>query len=165
MKTFLSFFLIAGILVIAACNKGTNLPPYTPVVATNFSADSVHHTKDSVNIGDTIYLSATGKMYDTTQPIFVYLTASYTASGVSTVYNYGSAAAPVKINRTIGAGSGGLYGWSSTIALPGATAVPHKTAITVGGNYIYQLNFSSVQGKVSVTDAGSGPKNHAVYVK
>src|ERR1700682_2530577 len=91
-------FSIAGIAVLAtACEKGTDLPPYIPPVTTNFTADSVHHTLDSVNVGDTIYLTATGRMYDTTQNINVYLIAGYTASGVSTTYNYGTALSPVKL--------------------------------------------------------------------
>jgi hypothetical protein len=163
IKKLSLFSLIGFMVLIVACDKGTDLPAYTPPVTVNFTADSVHHTSDSVNVGDTIYLSATGSMYDTTQNIYVYLISSYTASSVSTTYNYGSATSPVKISRTIGTQFPINWLWSSTIALPGATNVPHKTVLTISGNYIYQLNLSSQQGKVALIDAGI--KKKTIYVR
>ena len=164
MQKVLLFSLLSIGLLIAACDKSTTFPPYVPPVATNFSAKTLNHTKDSVAVGDTLYLTATGILSDTNQAIYTYLISSYTAA----TYNYGSAATPVKLSRTITSSASnlpGTYTWTSTIMLPGATLVPHKTKLTIVANYIYQLSLSSQQGTVTSTDAGSGPNNKTVYVK
>jgi hypothetical protein len=114
-------------------------------------------------VGDTIYLNAAGTIYDTTKAIYVYLTVTYTVSGSSVTYSYGSAASPVKLSRTIGANANNLYGWNSTILLPGATNVPAKTKLSITGYFIYQLSFSSEQGNLIESDAGV--KNKTVYVQ
>jgi hypothetical protein len=163
MQKLFSFLTISLILFLAACDKYVTLPPYTPAISSNFLVSTLNHTMDSVNVGDTIYLTATGSMSDTTQSIYTFLTTSYSASGVNTVLNYGTAASPVKLTRTIGAVNGGLYTWTATILLPGATFVPHKTKLTIVGNFIYQLSLSSEQGTLSATDAGV--KNKTVYVR
>jgi hypothetical protein len=164
-KTFL-FSLIAATIVMIACNKTTTLPPYTPPVAANFSIKTLAHTADTVNVGDTIFLTATGTMSDTVSAesaVYAYITSSYTVSGASVVYNYGSATSPVKINRVIGANSNGLFAWTATIPLYGATAVPHKTKLTIVANFQFQSSFSSEQGALSASDAGI--KNKTVYVQ
>jgi hypothetical protein len=163
MKKVLFFLVVAAVIVTSACNKVTNLPAYAPPVATNFAVSSLKHTEDSVNVGDTIYLMASGTMYDTTKNIYVYLSCSYSASGVASVFNYGSGSSPVKIIPTIGQASNGVYGWTSTIMLPGATFVPHKTKLTITGNFIYQLSLSSQLGTLSAADAGQS--NKTVYVR
>jgi hypothetical protein len=151
------------ILAIAACNKTTTLPSYTPPVAKNFSVASLKHTQDSVNVGDTIYLTATGTASDSSQFIYTYLTVNATAGGVSSIFNYASGSSPVKLPKNYGAQTSGLYSWTSTIMLPGATLVPHKTKLTIVGNFIYQLSLSSEQGTLSATDAGL--LNKTVYVR
>ena len=163
MKKHFFIIIIGALGVLAACNKTTTLPAYTPVVSKVFIADSVHHTQDSVNVGDTIYLNASGKMYDTTQSIYVYITSSYTAYGAPGVYNYGSASTPVKVSRSIGASVNGLYTWTATIMLPGATYVPDKTKLTISGSYIYQLSLSSQLGSLALIDGGIGTKT--IYVR
>ncbi|HTS44913.1 MAG TPA: hypothetical protein VMH01_10985 [Puia sp.] len=164
MKKFLLFFVVVLSVFIVACNKTTTLPNYTPTPSTIFSVSGLNHTEDTVNVGDTIYLVANGVMYDTTQNIYTYLSTSGTASGVSTTFNYGSSSSPIKLTRTIGAqNAAGLYTWTSTILLPGATWVPSKTKLTIVGNFIYQLSLSSQLGTLSATDAGQ--KNKTVYVQ
>ena len=148
-----------GVLILG-CVKSTNLPAYTPPVTTNFSVASLKHTADTVNLGDTVYLTATGTISDTTKNIYAYLTVSSSAVGVST-YTYGSATAPIKLARTIGAQTNGVYAWTSTIMLVGATAVD-KAKLTITANFIYQLSLSSEQGKLTATDAGN--PNKTVYV-
>lgn len=162
MKKYFVFLLIASTGWMMACNKTTTLPPYTPPVTANFSVQSLVHTVDSVNVGDTIYLNATGTVYDTTQAIYVYLVSTYTAGGVSSVYDYGTSTTPFKVSRVIGANTNGLYGWTATIWLIGATEVPHKTKLSITGNFSYQLDLSSELGNLSASDAG---KNKSVYVK
>jgi hypothetical protein len=162
-KIFLLSLIVSGVLIFS-CSKKDTVPPYTPPVSANFSITSLKHTQDTVNVGDTIYLTATGTMYDTisTQDnIYTYLTVSSSGSGVS-VYNYGSAAAPIKLSKTIGADSAGLFAWTATIALPGATFIAN-TKLTITANFIYQLTLSSEQGKLSATDAGI--KNKTVFVQ
>jgi hypothetical protein len=159
MKKLLLICVIA-ISIISGCVKSTNLPAYTPPVTTNFSVASLKHTADTVNLGDTVYLTAAGTISDTTKNIYTYLTVSSSAAGVST-YTYGSAATPIKLSRTIGAQTNGLYAWTSTIMLVGATTVD-KAKLTITANFIYQLSLSSEQGKLTATDAGI--VNKTVYV-
>lgn len=153
--------MIAMGVLILGCVKSTNLPAYTPPVTTNFSVASLKHTADTVNLGDTIYLTATGIMYDTTKNIYAYLSVSSSAAGVST-YTYGSATTPIKLSRTIGALTNGLYAWTSTIMLAGATTV-NKAKLTITASFIYQLSLSSELGKLTATDAGN--PNKTVYVQ
>lgn len=163
MKKFLIFSGVVITILIAACNKTTNLPVYTPPVATNFSVKSLVHTKDTVSVGDTIYLTASGTMSDTTMAIYGYLTISSTASGASTLFTYGTSAAPLTIQRTIGANTNGLYAWTATIPLYTASLVPHKSKLTVTANFQYQLSLSSEQGTLTATDAGI--KNKTIFVQ
>jgi hypothetical protein len=162
-KRNLLISLVAGLCVMATCNKGTFLPPYTPPVTSNFQAKTLNHTKDTVNVGDVINLTATGFMSDTMQYIAVSMTASYTAGGVAQVINYASpttvASAPVKLTRTIGAQTNGLWAWTANVAFPTASAVPHNTQVTIVVNFFYQLNLSSEPGSgLSLTDAGKVKK-------
>ena len=161
MKKTLFYSLMAMGIWTSGCVKYTTLPAYTPPVTSNFSVISLKHTEDTVNVGDTIYLTATGTIYDTTKNIYVYLTVSSSAAGVSS-YTYGSASSPIKLSRTIGAATAGLYTWTSTITLPGATYIP-DTKLTITANFIYQLSLSSELGKLTATDAGQG--NKTVYVE
>jgi hypothetical protein len=159
-------FLIIAILVIGAisCTKHQFLPIVSPPVADVFVVSSLNHTKDSVNIGDTIYLNAAGVVYDTTKAIYVYLTSTYTAGGVSDTYSFGSATSPVKVNRVIGAYAGSLYAWTAIIPMTGATEVPAKTKLTITGTFEYQDSFSSeLPSSLTVSDAGVNSKT--VYVK
>jgi hypothetical protein len=58
----------------------------------------------------------------------------------------------------------GLYAWTATIPLPGATSVAHKTTLAISGTYIYQLSLSSqLPSSMSATDMGI--KTKTVYVK
>jgi hypothetical protein len=164
MKQLILFSVISLLVMLSACDKYSMLPPYTPAVSSNFSVTALNHTEDSVNVGDSIYLTATGTIADTTQSISAYLTSSYVASGVNSVYNFGSATAPIKLTRIIGASNAsGIPTWTSTILLTGATFVPHKTKLTITGNFIYQLSLSSESGTLSAVDAGI--KNKTVYVR
>jgi hypothetical protein len=163
-KKFLLFLsvLIAGAVAIS-CNKSKALPVYSPSPTYVFTASSLKHTQDTVNVGDTISLTATGTIFDTTKTISAFLTSTYSTGS----YTYGSAAAPVKVNRVIGAQSNGLYAWTATILLPGATTVPHKSALTITSTFVYQLSLSSqLPASLTLTDAGTpGAKVKTVYVR
>ena len=163
MKKILVFLLSAATIWMAACNKTTTLPPYTPPVASNFSVTSLKHTEDSVNVGDTIWYNAAGTVYDTTQNIAAFFATSYTISGASATYNYGNSSAPITIKRTIGDVTNGVYAWTAIIAFPTAvTQVPHKTKLTTSATFQYQLTLSSMQGTLTASDSG---QNKSVYVR
>jgi hypothetical protein len=155
------------VLITAAaigCAKHQFLPIVTPPVSTIFTISSLNHTADTVNVGDTIWLNAAGTIYDTTKLISVYLTSSYTAGGVSSIYDFGTSSSPVKVtNRVIGALNNGVYSWTATIALTGATNVPVKTKLTIAATFQYQLSFSSeLPSSLSINDTGQ--HNKTVYV-
>lgn len=161
MKRIILFLGVLSMFFIIACSKSTTLPDYTPTPATIFSIGTLTHTADSLNVGDTIRLTATGHINDTTQNISVYMTA--TATSPAFVLSSGTAAAPIKISRTIGAQDAtGTYTWTSIIAFPNVT-ITHKTALTIAANFIYQLSLSTQLGALSVADAGI--KTKTVYVR
>ncbi len=163
MKKFLIFSGVVITILIAACNKTTTLPLYVPPVTSNFSVKSLVHTKDTVNVGDTIYLTASGTTSDTTQKIAAYFTSSYSASGAGTVANFYTAVAPDTLkNAVFSAGTSPLFNWTATFPLLNASNVPHKTKLTITGNFIYGLSLSSEQGTLTAADAG---KNKLVYVQ
>ena len=161
MKRYHLFLL--AFIIIAACTKTQTLPLYTPPLAKNFSVNSLNHTLDTVSVGDTIYLLAAGVASDSSKYIYTYLSVSSSAGAVSSVYNYGNPSAPIRLLKSYGSQTNGLYSWSDTIMVPGATLVPHKTKLTIVGNFIYQLSLSSEQGALSATDAGI--LNKTVYVQ
>ncbi len=154
------------VLVTAAaigCAKHQFLPIVTPPVAKIFTVSSLNHTADTVNVGDTVWLNAAGTIYDTSKAIYVAMSATYTANGASTVYNYGTAASPLKVKYVTGADSAGVFAWTATIPLIGATNVPVKTKLTVAATFQYQLSFSSeLPSSLNINDAGQ--KTKAIYV-
>jgi hypothetical protein len=157
--------LVITILAIgaASCAKHQFLPIVTPPVTDIFTAATLNHTEDTVNVGDTIYLNATGTIYDTTKNIYVYFVTTFTAGGVSSTYDFGTASSPVKVSRVIGALNNGVYAWSATIAMTGATNVPVKTKLTITGTFEYQDSFSS-ELPSSLTLSDAGVRNKTVYV-
>jgi hypothetical protein len=160
-KMFITGLVAAGVL-FAACVKNTALPSYTPPVAKNFSVTSLKHTQDTVAVGDTIYLNVAGTMADTTQNIYPYISVASTGN----TFTYGTSTAslttsktPVKLTKVIGASTNGVYAWTSTITLIGATNVPSGTTLTITGVFNYQLSFSTEGGgNATATDAGQATK-------
>jgi hypothetical protein len=165
MKKYLFLSVVA--VVVFACNKTTTLPVYTPPIAKNFSVSYFAHTQDTVNFGDTLYVDVAGTMSDTTQNIYPYITA---ASG-STIFSWGTPPAslsttksPVRLARVIGTATNGLYGWTSTIILVGATLVPDKTILTISGTFTYQLSLST-EGSNTANASDAGQATRTVYVQ
>ncbi|GEM_PF-1507345 len=168
MKKMLFTSLVAAGILFVGCVKNTTLPSYTPPFSKGFSVTSLSHTADTVNVGDTIYLAVAGTMSDTTQNIYPYISV---ASGANT-FTYGTSTSslattktPVKLTKVIGSATNGLYGWSSTIMLVGATNVAANTSLTITGTFNYQLTFSS-QGSstVTISDVGAS-KAKTVFVQ
>jgi hypothetical protein len=162
MKNILLFSLGLALLVDISCTKNSIVPPYTPPVTTNFTVTALNHTKDTVNVGDTIYLTVAGMMYDTLN-VYAYFTIKSSASG-SPVYSSGSSSSPVKLYRTLGSNNvTGMNPWMSTIRLTGITSIPNST-LTISGNFIYQLSLSSEGGGLA-SGIDQGVKNKTVYIQ
>jgi hypothetical protein len=167
MKKIILFSVFISGIFIFGCSKNNSVPPYTPPVAKNFSVTSLKHTQDTVNVGDTIYLNVAGTVYDTTQNIYPYITAGSS----NNTFTYGTSPSsliasktPVKLTRVIGASANGVYSWTSTIILVGATLVPDKSTLTISGAFTYQLTLSSEgNGVATITDAGQTTKT--IYVR
>jgi hypothetical protein len=153
MKNIYLFLLAVSGIFVFSCSKNSMVPPYTPPVATNFTVTSMNHTKDTVNVGDTIYLNVVGTMYDTLN-VYAYLTIKSSATG-SPVYSYGSSSSPIKLTRVLGSSNvTDMNPWTSTIKLTGVTSIANSK-LTISGNFIYQLSLSSEGGGLaSATDGG-----------
>jgi hypothetical protein len=162
MKNIYLFPLIVSVTLVFSCTKNSVVPAYTPPVSTNFTVTSLNHTKDTVNVGDTIYLNVAGTMYDTLN-VYAYLTAKSSASG-SPVYSYGSSSLPVKLIRILGSSNvSGMNTWTSTILLTGITSIANSK-LTISANFIYQLSLSSEGGGLA-TAADAGVGNKTVYIQ
>jgi len=164
-KLFIFLVALASAAGIASCVKSNTLPVYFPSPSVIFTPGSLKHTADTVNVGDTIRLTASGTVWDTTKTISVFLTATY-GGATSGSYNYGNVTTPILVKPVINptANGSGLFPWTATILLPGATSVSHKTTLAVTATYLYQLSLSSqLPASMSATDAGI--KTKTVYVK
>jgi hypothetical protein len=162
MKKIVLSIMVAGVVLAIGCTKYSSVPAYTPPVTANITVTSMNHTKDTVNVGDTLYLNVAGTLYDTLN-VFTYLTVASSASGAP-VLTYGTSAAPIKLTTVLGSmNPTAMNTWTSTIRLIGATST-HKSKLTITGNFISQLSLSSEGGgTTSATDAGI--VNKTVYVQ
>jgi hypothetical protein len=162
MKNIFLFSLISSGIFIFSCTRNVVVPPYTPPVATNFTVSSLSHTRDTVNVGDTLYLNVSGTMYDTLN-VYTYMTIKSSASG-NPVYSYGSSSSPVKLTRILGSSNvSGLNNWTSLIRLTGLTSIANSR-LTITGNFIYQLSLSS-QGGGLATATDAGVLNKTIYIQ
>jgi hypothetical protein len=162
MKNIYLFSLMLSGILVFSCTKNSSVAPYTPPVATNFTVTSLNHTKDTVSVGDTIYLNVAGTMYDTLN-VYAYLTIKSSASG-SPVYSYGSSSSPVKLTRVLGSSNvTDVNPWTSTIRVTGVTSIPNSK-LTISGNFIYQLSLSSEGGGLA-TATDAGVVNKTVFIQ
>ncbi|HXO77625.1 MAG TPA: hypothetical protein VN824_20370 [Puia sp.] len=154
MKKIALFTVALLGIIIISCNKENYLAPYAPPVKNNFSVSKFAHIKDTILVGDTLNIKASGTVTDTTKTLSVFLTAAY---GTVT-YNVGSVASPIKVNRVIGAAANGAYAWTANIPVLVTSGVPHNSKVTVSGTFSYQLSLSSVQpSAVTFSDQGLRP--------
>lgn len=165
-KLFIFLSALAVTAIAAGCVKSATQPVYTPNPQYVFYTSTLAHTKDTVNVGDTIQLKATGYFYDTTKTISAFVTSSY-AGPVSGTYTYGSATAPVKLTRTATLAPGfNEYYWTATIPVIGATNVAHKTTLTLSTTFVYQLSLSSqLPPSMTYVDGAPATKAKTIYVK
>ncbi|HEY4936209.1 MAG TPA: hypothetical protein VII44_06505 [Puia sp.] len=162
MKNIFLFSLTVSGILAFSCTKSSVVPPYTPPVATNFTVTSMNHTKDTVNVGDTIYLNVSGTMYDTLN-VYTYVTAKSSATG-SPVYSYGSSSSPIKLKCTLSSSNvSDINLWTSTIMLIGLTSIANSK-LTISANFIYQLSLSS-QGGGLATATDGGIANKTLYIQ
>ena len=161
-KKYSALFILIAIAAVVGCAKHQFLPvPATP--SKIFTVTKLAHTADSVNVGDTLQLTATGTIADTSKAIYVFLTSTYSANGATVVQSFGSSASPIKIKYTAVAGTGN-FAWTATIPVIGATQVPDKTKLTIAATFQYQLSLSSeLPASLATTDAGQS--NKTIYVR
>jgi hypothetical protein len=161
-----NIFITLVVLIAAAavgCAKHQFLPVVSPPSSKIFTVTKLAHTADSVNIGDTVELNATGTISDTSKAVYVFLTSTYSANGATVVQTFGTASSPIKVKYTAVAGTGG-FTWTATITLIGATEVPDKTKLTIAATFQYQLSLSSeLPPSLATTDAGQS--NKTIYVR
>lgn len=153
MKKFLLFLTIAAGVIIIACNKTTTLPAYTPTIY--FSVTSkMHHAKDTVSSkGDTIWLTASGGVRDTsrTYAISGYFKAQDSISRITyAVLNVKSL--PVSFTNAAPDATTGLYTWTATVGLP-VPAVSAKTRFYSTATFGFANYGSAQMGNVASTDS------------
>ena len=163
MKQILIVLLAVSGVLLAACDKTDTLPTVTPT--TIFSASSLKHTTDSLNLGDSIYFTASGKIADTTNTISASLkmvggslnatTGAFTSSNIVVDAYYIKA-----LSKVISAPSGTspLYNWTAKFGVP-APSVAHKSAVLTTAAFENSLSLSSETGTQIVNDS------KAVYIK
>jgi hypothetical protein len=162
MKNILLCSLTLVCFLVFSCTKNQVVPVYTPPVSTNFTVTSMNHTKDTVNVGDTINVTVAGTMYDTLN-VYAYLTIKSSASG-SPVYSYGTASSPIKLNRVLNTSNvSDLNTWTSTISMTGLTSIA-GSKLTITANFIYQLSLSSEGGGLAAATDG-GVANKTVFIQ
>jgi hypothetical protein len=160
MKKYL--LLIIVIAAIVSCNKTTTLSAYTPPSTTNLKVTSLNHTADTVNVGDTIYLTAKGSIYDTLN-VYAYFSISSSSAG-SPVYTVGSSSSPIKLSTVLDTKNfNGTNTWTATIALTKLANVSNSK-LTITGNFIYQLSLSS-QGSNTATISDAGVNTKTIYIQ
>jgi hypothetical protein len=161
MKKYLFLLLITAI--VFACNKTTTLPNYTPPITKNLIVKSFAHVADTVNVGDTIYLTATGTAYDSLN-LYGYFSIVSSATG-SPVYTVGSSSSPVLLPIMYATKNAtDTNQWVATIALPKLTNASNSK-LTITGNFFYPLSLSS-QGTNLVTGvADAGQKTKTIYIE
>ena len=158
-KYILLTVIIAGII---ACNKTTTLPAYNAPTTANLKVTSLKHSADTVNVGDTIYLTATGSVYDTTA-VYAYFTVASSATG-SPSYTIGSASSPILVPAILATRNvAGMNDWTATIPLTKLANVS-KSKLTITGTFVSQLTLSS-QGSNTATLADAGQTTKTIYVQ
>jgi hypothetical protein len=162
MKQILIVLLAASGILLAACDKTDTLPTITPT--TIFSVSSLKHTTDTLNLGDSIYFTASGKIFDTTNTITASLKmigGSTNATGVFTSANTVVDAyvlKPVKVVISAASGTSPLYNWTAKFGVPGPS-VARKTSVLTTASFENSLSLSSETGTPIVNDS------KAVYIK
>ena len=142
------FSSVAAGLIILACNKTTTLAPVSnPQI---FSADTkMKHAKDTLSAaGDTIWVTATGKISDSSRKYVIAANLKTTDSTNHAISILWIRNVPV----TFGVDTAGKITWAATMGIP-FPAVPAKNKITTTAVFNYGLNVSSQIGNTLATDS------------
>ncbi|MBS1918371.1 MAG: hypothetical protein JST87_19050 [Bacteroidetes bacterium] len=161
MKKFILISIVVAAVV--ACNKTTTLPTYTPPVSKNLVVKTFAHTADTVNVGDTIYLTATGTVYDSLN-LYGYFSISSSSTG-SPVYTVGSSSSPIKLATALATKNPtDTNSFVATIVLPKLTNVS-GSKLTVTGNFVYPLSLSSQGANIVTGVADAGQLTKTIYIQ
>lgn len=163
MKQILIVLLSVSGALLVGCDKTDTLPAVTPT--TIFSVGSLKHTVDTLNVGDSIYFRASGKIADTTNTLTAAIKmvsgSVNAATGAFTSSNNVVASYFVKpVAKTISDPTTGssLYNWTAVFGVP-APSVAHKTSVLTTASFENSLSLSSQTGTQIVNDS------KAVYIK
>ena len=163
MKKYLFLLLIIAIVVVVACNKTTTLGSYTPPISKNLIVKSFAHVADTVNVGDTIYLTATGTAYDSLN-VYGYFSIVSSATG-SPVYTVGSSSSPILLSIMYATKNPtDTNQWVATIALPKLTNTANSR-LTITGNFFYPLSLSSQGANLVTGVADAGQETKTIYIQ
>ncbi|MDO6430979.1 hypothetical protein Q4E93_10300 [Flavitalea sp. BT771] len=153
MKKLILFSAVAASLVVLACNKQTILSP-VPTVTIFSAATKMTHAKDTISSkGDTIWLSVSGGINDTSRTYSINANLKAADSVNKTTYSvlYVPKLSGV-IFDTVGMAKSGLFRWQTTIGFPVPT-VTAKVKIVSTATFGYSLNTSSKFGNIVSTDS------------
>ena len=163
MKKTLAFLTITSGILLVACEKTETLPAVTP--QTIFSVSSLKHTSDSLNLGDSIFFTAAGKIFDTTNAISASLkmvSGTTNAAGAFTSSNTVVDAyfvKPLKLVITAATGTSSLYNWTAKFGVPGPSVARKTAVLTTASFENTTLSLSTKMGTQVVNDS------KAVYIK
>jgi hypothetical protein len=151
MKKLVLLSSIAAALVILACNKTTTLAPVTtkPIFSV---AGKMAHAKDTLAAaGDTIWLTASGSIADTSRKYAIAANLKTADSTNHTIAVLWIRNVPVTFNNAA-PDSTGMFKWTTTMALP-FPAIPAKNKLTTTAVFSYGLNLSSQMGNLNSSDS------------
>ena len=151
MKKIILFSSFAAGLIILACNKTTTLAPVSnkPIFSV---ASKMTHAKDTLAAsGDTIRLTATGGIADTSRKYNITANLKTTDSTNHAIAILWIRSVPVTFTNAA-PDSTGQYKWTASMALI-FPAVPVKNKLTTTAVFTYGLNISSQMGNVNSTES------------
>src|SRR6187402_3466329 len=152
MKKTALFIIVAAGLVMAACNKQDILPAPNQTIYFTVNKSMSHATDTVSSKGDTLWLTASGTIRDTTRKYAI--TGNYkTADSVNKiVYStlYVKTLPVTFVNAAPDAN--GFYKWNATVGLP-VPAVAAKTRFYSTAAFAYSTFGSSQMGNIATTDS------------
>jgi len=152
MKKLIPLLSIAAAgLVFLACNKQDILPAVTN--PTIFSVvKTMSHAKDTLSSsGDTIWLTATGGIADTSGKYGISANLKTADSVNRSITTLWVRKATVTFD-TVNMAKTGLFRWRTTMALP-IPAIPTKNKLTTTAIFSYGLPLSSQMGNLNSSDS------------
>lgn len=149
---FKAILVIAGGMLILACNKQDILPGYQTATAFNVTSKMTHKSDVIKATGDTIFITATGGIDDTSRKYSISANLKGADSVSKTVLAAQYVAKATVTFDTVGMSASKLYRWTTTIPfiIPPVVA---KTKIQTTAVFNYSLGVSSKVGNQTATDS------------